>query len=191
MNGDDDIVGHADSVERVGAATEAAKEAGNNGAGAGNPLGAPPPQEVDPRSLEDDGRNIAAVADILRNLPIWRGVLAYDRFSMLVMLMKPLPRTGPQTSAAQWTPRPMRDVDTTNALMWFHSIGLKKLGLNMLHNAMVAVAQDNAFHPVLDYFDRICAAPEPAEVPSANEHLIDPALLPEPALSLWLPGVFR
>ena len=36
----------------------------------------------------------------------------------------------------------MRDVDTTNALMWFHSIGLKKLGLNMLHNAMVAVAQE-------------------------------------------------
>src|SRR5688572_11188345 len=43
----------------------------------------------DPQSVKDEGRNIAAVMDILRNDPVWRDVLAYDRFSLHVMLMKP------------------------------------------------------------------------------------------------------
>lgn len=142
--------------------------------------------DCDPQSLKDDGSSVAAVMDILRNDPMWRDVLAYDHFSLHVMLMKPLPRTGPQTPAAQWSAKTMRDVDVTNALAWFHSLGLKKLKLNILHSAMVAVAEDNAFNPVLDYFDHLCAAPEPAEVPSANAGLINPDLVPAAALDLWL-----
>jgi predicted P-loop ATPase len=80
----------------------------------------------------------------------------------------------------------MRDVDTTNALGWFHSIDMTKLTLSMLHAAMVAVARDNGFHPVLDYFEQVCAGPEPSMPQSANEHLIDSQLPKGDALSLWL-----
>jgi hypothetical protein len=178
----------ASGAHESGTATNQSS-AGTNasvGSGATGASPAAPKQAVDPRSLNDNGRSIAAVMDILRNEDTWRGVLAYDRFSLHVMLMKPAPRTGPQAPAAPWTPKTMRDVDATNALAWFHDLGLKKLTLNMLHSAMVAVAQDYAFHPVLDYFDHICAAPEPAEAPSANAHLIDPDLPEADALSLWL-----
>jgi predicted P-loop ATPase len=48
------------------------------------------------------------------------------------------------------------------------------------------VAQDNAFHPVRDYFDRICSRPEPAMPTSFNRHMINPGLAEAEALSLWL-----
>ena len=79
--------------------------------------------------------------DILRNFPTWRGVIAFDRFSLRVMLMKPTPRTGPPAPREQWVPKIMLDVDCTNTLAWFHALGMTKLTINMLHNAMVAVAQ--------------------------------------------------
>lgn len=146
----------------------------------------PAQADCSPQSLRDNGSNVAAVMDILRNYPTWRGVLAFDRFSLRVMLMKPMPRTGPQPPPAHWVPKIMRDVDCTNALAWFHELGMTKLTINMLYNAMAAVAQDNAFHPVLDYFDRVCSTPEPAMPVSANDHMIAPYLGRTEALSLWL-----
>jgi predicted P-loop ATPase len=142
--------------------------------------------DYDPQSLRNNGSSIAAVMDILRNFPTWCGVLAFDRFALRVMLMKSMPRTGRQALSDQWVPKIMRDVDCTNALAWFHDLGMTKLTINMLHNAMAAVAQDNAFHPVLDYFDRICSGPDPAMPASANGHMINPTLEKADALSLWL-----
>jgi hypothetical protein len=97
--------------------------------------GAPAHTECDPRSLHDNGSSIAAVMDILQNSQAWRGVLAFDRFSLRVMLMKPMPRMGTQILPAE-APRAMHDVDWTNALAWFHKLGMTKLTINMLHNAM-------------------------------------------------------
>jgi putative DNA primase/helicase len=139
--------------------------------------------ECDAKSLADDGKNIAAVMDILQNFADWRGVLAFDRFSLRVMLMKPLPSTMPQTEA---TPRAMRDVDTTNALAWFHARGSTKLTPDRLHAAMIAVAQNSAYHPVLDFFKQVCAGAESAMSASTNVHLIDPDLPGTDVLSLWL-----
>jgi predicted P-loop ATPase len=145
----------------------------------------PPHADLDPRSLTSNGENIACVIDILRNHPLWRDVLAYDRFSLHVMLMKPLPRTGPQASAGQWEIRAMRDVDTTNALAWFHQLGMIKLKLGNLHSAMSAVAQDNAFHPVFTWFSRICAGAAPPEI-SSSINKADPKLPRATPLDLWL-----
>jgi hypothetical protein len=143
--------------------------------------------DCDPLSLVNSGESIAAVMDILRNHPEWRGVLAFDRFSLHVTLRKLLPRTGPQRAPDRWTPTKMRDVDCTNALAWFHQLGLTKLKIGNLHSAMVAVATDNSFHPVLDYFERVCAGPAPAMSVSSNANLIDADLPSEAdALSLWL-----
>lgn len=165
--------------------------------GADEPPSQPPPQseedygeraphvDCDPRSLENNGESIAAVIDILRKHPAWQDVLAFDRFSLRIMLRRPLPRTGPQTTPTQWTPRTMSDVDCTNALAWFHQLGLIKLKIGGLHNAMMAAAHDNAVHPVLEWFDRIGAGTAPTEVPSAAG-LIDPDLPQVDALSLWL-----
>jgi virulence-associated protein E/primase-like protein len=150
------------------------------------PRTGPQSPELDPASLLSNGENIACVMDILRHHEDWRGVLAFDRFSLHVMLTKRMPRTGPQTPPDQWAPKAMRDVDCTNALGWFHKRGMTKLKIGMLHNAMTAVAQDNPFHPVFEYFDRVCAGPEPREVKSANAHLIDPDLPAADSLSLWL-----
>lgn len=168
------------SADEINAATKPAKRPAQRKGERGHQA------RMNPRSLESDGRSIAAVMDILRNHQAWRGVLAFDRFSLRVMLMKPMPRTGPQTPAEQWRPKIMRDVDATNMLAWFHDLGLTKLTLNMLHSALVAVAEDNAFHPVIDYFDHICASPEPVGMASANAHLIDTGLPEADALSLWL-----
>ena len=102
-------------AERKGKRTSRSKRTSN---GADQPPpNQPPPESEDaygeraphidcePRSLENNGESIAAVIDILRNHPAWRGVLAFDRFSLRIMLMRPLPRTGPQTPPAQWAPQ--------------------------------------------------------------------------------------
>src|SRR4029077_9124552 len=102
-----------------------------------NDYGARPPHaDCDQRSLENNGESIAAVIDILRNHPAWRGVRAFDRFSLHVVLRKPPPRSGPQMPLTRWTPQAMRDVDGTNALAWFHQLGLIKLKIGSLHSAM-------------------------------------------------------
>jgi len=143
------------------------------------------PPKDDGIVMRGDGHNFAEVVKVLSEHPAWDGMLAYDKFALRVMLLRPVPRWEHATPA--WALRSLEDVDVLAALAWFHTAGMVKVGPERLRDAMVLVAHDNAYHPVLDYFERICAGDAPPAIPSTvNERLIDHTLPKATPLDLWL-----
>ncbi|MBI1172582.1 hypothetical protein GC209_14390 [bacterium] len=86
---------------------------------------------------------------ILEVDPAWAGVLAYDDFSGLTVLRKPIP--GSKAPKATFRARPITDADLTAALRWFNSHGFPDATRTTLGDAVDAAARAEAFNPVADY----------------------------------------
>ena len=141
------------------------------------------PPKDDDILMRGSGRNFAQTVKILSEHAAWRGALAFDQFSLRVTLLKPVPRWERPEPA--WAARPLEDADVLAALAWFHAAGMQRLGPDRLRDAMILVAHDNSFHPVLDFFDRICAGDAPPTIPSKC-NAPDPRLPKATPLDLWL-----
>lgn len=87
----------------------------------------------------------------LETNPAWAGVLAYDEFRALTLLLRPIPGTPvPQTN---FTPRPLAEGDIVAALRWFNRNGFPDATKAATADAMLAVAAENVISPVRHYLE--------------------------------------
>jgi predicted P-loop ATPase len=81
----------------------------------------------------------------------WAGVFAYDEFSVLVMVLRPIPgTTAPRSTFAS---RELRDNDVTAAVRWFNRNGFPDATKNVMQDAIQDVARKTVLSPVRDYLE--------------------------------------
>jgi hypothetical protein len=86
---------------------------------------------------------LANAITALRSAPEWCGVLAWDEFSMRVVVL----REAPWRSQGEWT-----DQEDRRTTEWFQRTGIL-VKLTEAGQAVQTVARDHAFHPVRQYLD--------------------------------------
>lgn len=89
----------------------------------------------------------------LEESPDWEGVLAYDEFAGLTMLLRPVP--GTTTPRATFKPRPIRDTDFTATVRWFNRYGYPEAKRNTVIDAVYLVAGQNVISPVKNYLESL------------------------------------
>lgn len=115
----------------------------------------------EPRSLGKPGRKrvpgakwCAEIACVtLENHDQWHGVLAYDEFTGLTMLLKPIP--GTTTPRATFKPRSISDTDFTAAVRWFNRNGWPDATRNTVTDAVYLVASQSIISPVRNYLESL------------------------------------
>jgi len=101
--------------------------------------------------LDKDDRIVANLANlilILRHAPKWKGVLAYDEFSVRVVIRK-RPPWGVEALDAPWV-----DHHESLARTWFQREKISPT-LGDVGRAVQAAARYAVFHPVRDYFESL------------------------------------
>jgi predicted P-loop ATPase len=133
------------------------------------------------KSKTGKGRSMLQVLQVLQSSPNWRGVLAFNEFSLRIIAKQEIPGDAPPRGV----PRDLQDVDITAALAWFHGRGMTALGRESLCHAIALHARRHGrFHPVLEFFAEVTAGEDPNEVHSrSNDQHIDPELPTPDALS--------
>lgn len=115
-----------------------------------------PPESVDPDAwhimlrASDKGvpyKNLANALVALRHAPAWSGVLALNTFASRVELHNP-----PPWHRGEWKRRALEDNDARHATEWMQLNHLH-VGVETVHDAILAAADENAFHPVRRYLD--------------------------------------
>lgn len=90
---------------------------------------------------------------ILEKDPAWAGVLAYDEFSGLTMLVAPVP--GSTCPRSKFKARPVADTDFTAAVRWFNRNGHPNATRNTVTDAIYLVGKQQVLSPVLDYLQSL------------------------------------
>jgi predicted P-loop ATPase len=83
--------------------------------------------------------------------PDWDGVLAYDEFSVLVMVLRPIPGTSAPRST--FVSRELRETDVTAAVRWFNRNRFPDATKNVMQDAIQAVARQTVISPVRHYLE--------------------------------------
>lgn len=96
---------------------------------------------------------VDTACNILETEPAWAGVLAYDEFVGLNLLMQPIPGTTAPRSA--FTPRPLTDNDVTAAVRWFNRNGYSDATKNSTADALLLVASQAVISPVRHYLEAL------------------------------------
>jgi predicted P-loop ATPase len=84
----------------------------------------------------------------LSRAPEWCGVLAYDEFSLTMVMVKPPPWLKAQDNS--WTPQAWADNEDALCCDWLQREGIG-VPVSVAGTAAFTVAKDAAFHPVRDY----------------------------------------
>ena len=84
----------------------------------------------------------------LRHAPELRGCFRFDEMLRVPVLVRPLPKGKPGV-----LPRPVRDTDVSIVQEWLQRNELRRLGKDIVHQAVALRAEENAFHPVRDYLN--------------------------------------
>lgn len=93
--------------------------------------------------------NITNAAAFLRLHPDWYGVLAFDEFMQVSLLMRPIP--GSKEHSRGFRPRPIRDTDYSAAQEWLQKAKMQRLAKQAVTDAMDLVCQENRFDPLREY----------------------------------------
>src|SRR5262249_12940122 len=78
---------------------------------------------------------------------VWPEAIAYDEMLCAPILMRPL------AGENNFVPRPLTDVDVGILQDELQHRGLKRIGKDVMHQAVDVRASQCAFHPVRDYLD--------------------------------------
>ena len=118
------------------------------------PSAGPAPEDKPKATNEGKGRakwcaDIACT--ILETNPAWAGVLAYDEFAGLTLLLKPIP--GTTVPRATFAPRPIADTDITAAVRWFNRNGFPDATKNGAADALYLVASETIISPVRHFLE--------------------------------------
>jgi hypothetical protein len=93
---------------------------------------------------------LANALTALRHAPEWQGVLAYDEFALVTMLMKPPPWLKHEDNS--WTPIQWTDRDDVLTTDWLQREAIS-VNTKVAADVVEAAAKDNTFHPVRDYLN--------------------------------------
>src|SRR5262245_15086924 len=91
--------------------------------------------------------NVANALTALRGAPEWRGVLAYNEFTLTVWMTQPPPWRAATDS---WAPARWTDSEDVLAAEWLQHQGIN-VSPPTVAPAVVAAAKDAPYHPVRDY----------------------------------------
>lgn len=94
--------------------------------------------------------NLANALIGLRKDPDLFQSFGYDEMQRVPMLMRPVFSTDPT-----FIPRPLEDGDVSMVQEFMQWKGLRKLGRDTMHQAVVARARENSFHPVRQYLESL------------------------------------
>ena len=104
--------------------------------------------------LDNKGRIISNhhnVSEVLKWHEGWKDTLAYDEFTGLRMLMKPLPnRTTPKSS---FKPRKLEDFDYIHAIEWFNRNNFPRVSKNTVMDAIDAACHSTIISPVRHFLE--------------------------------------
>jgi predicted P-loop ATPase len=91
---------------------------------------------------------LANALTALRGAPEWDGVMAYDEFALVTMMLKPPPWRKNEDN--QWTPQQWTDRDDALTADWLQH---QDIGVTVTVAATAAetVAKDNTYHPIRNY----------------------------------------
>ncbi len=115
-------------------------------ASGGPASGGPAPGFASPLSITGGYANLAgARAAIALVMPV---TFAFDEMLRAVIIQNPI-----NGNAAGFVPRPATDVDVGLAQEHLQLLGLKRLGKDVMHQAIELQAHENSFHPVRAYLN--------------------------------------
>jgi len=95
--------------------------------------------------------NTANALLVLENHPDLKGCFAYDEFRQVKLVTKPLP--GSSAPRATFRGRDFRDSDTIRVVAHFNRNGFPDASKSVLADAIEAIAEQSAFHPVRNYLN--------------------------------------
>ena len=105
-----------------------------------------------------DGKNpkplpiLANALIALRNDPEVRDAIGYDEMLRAPVLLHEI---GQPIGGVVREPRPLTDKDVTDIQEWMQNAGLKRIAHQTVRDAVESYAHDHAYHPVVDYLDRL------------------------------------
>jgi predicted P-loop ATPase len=95
----------------------------------------------------DTGKPLSNLANVLtafRAAPEVRDLLAFDEMMRAPILMYPVGAPA----GVDFAPRPLEDTDVTDLQEWLQHAGLKRVGREVVRDAVAARAKECAYHPV-------------------------------------------
>ncbi len=100
------------------------------------------------------GETVANVhnAMVMLRSPNFAGMLDYDELQAAAILRRPVPEAH-RPPPATFKARAIEDVDLTTLQARLQRLWLPSVALNVVYQAVEAVARDNSFHPVRDWLD--------------------------------------
>lgn len=96
--------------------------------------------------------NLANAAIALRHAPELVGIVAYDEMLRHTLIRHTVPGSRMAKVAA---PRPIEDEDIAAIQEWLQRHKLRRLGKDIMHQAIEMIAREHAFHPVRDYLNSL------------------------------------
>jgi predicted P-loop ATPase len=99
-------------------------------------------------AAKDERSTFVKTLEELRDSGDWQGVLAFNEFTLTVVLKKAPPWCRGSDNC--WTERAWTDNDDVLATEWLH-LRQVKAPLRQMPSIIEAVARENTFHPVRDY----------------------------------------
>lgn len=104
-----------------------------------------------------NGRPLPVLANALIALrAVYPDAVAFDQMAQVATLMRPL-----VVCDVPFGPRPLTDVDVGVMQEQLQLLGLRRVGKDVMHQAVDMLAHENAFHPVRDYLDGLVWDREP------------------------------
>jgi predicted P-loop ATPase len=94
--------------------------------------------------------DLAAVMDALTRL--CPDLAAYDEMARTAMIMRPISATDREDG---FRPRPMTDHDVSVVQCHMQLMGMRRIGRDIMHQALMKLAHDNPYHPVRDWLDSL------------------------------------
>lgn len=96
--------------------------------------------------------NLRNTALALRRAPELAEAFSFDELQRSVIIDRALPLAeGAEPRGTADPPRPLTDADVSQVQEWLQSVGLPKIGREVVHQAVALRAQERSFHPVRDY----------------------------------------
>jgi predicted P-loop ATPase len=116
----------------------------------------PEPKWLAKGERDDSDRLIANVANVLlalRENPVIATSFALDEMRRASMVLKPIPGRGGRSkdNRPEAMPRPVTDTDVTLLQEYLQTLGLPRIGVATIHQAVDRRAVECAYHPLADY----------------------------------------
>ena len=117
------------------------------------------PPWLDDAIFDDRGRVMPILRNVamaLRSAPQLAEAFAYDELEHQTIVTRDLPlAAGAEPRAIGSVPRSLMDGDAAQVAEWLQSLGMPRVGVKIVRDAISLRAQERAFHPIRDYLNAL------------------------------------